>query len=143
MVPILADTIPSVARTIKAILLGLCVCALCFAQGNDSADQRVRDSQTDGQLNGRFWTAIPADAKTGFVMGYCAAATGDLSCPSEAQYGDIQKAIDRFYQEPENLRLPVAVAIQVFARRLRGMSEQTIQAFLEDARKYAASHPAK
>jgi hypothetical protein len=103
----------------------------------------VSDSQTEGQPNGRFWNQIPADAKFGFVVGFCAAATGVLSCPAEAQFGEIEKAIDRFYQEPENLRLPVAVAIQTFARRLSGMSEANIQAFLESARKEAASHPAK
>jgi len=138
--PIRADTIPSVARTIKTLLLGLCICALCFAQGDS---QRVRDSQTDGQPNGRFWNSISADARFGFVIGYCAAATGTLKCPTEAQFGEIEKAVDRFYQDPENLRLPIAVAVQVFARRLEGMSEATIQAFLENARKQAASHPTK
>lgn len=127
----------------KTLLLGLCVCALCFAQRDDAADQLVRDSQTEGQPNGRFWSHISADTKSGFVIGYCAAATGNLACPDQAEFGEIEKAIDRFYEDPENLRLPIAVAEQVFTRRLAGMSDATIQAFLENARKRAASHPNK
>lgn len=76
-------------------------------------------------------------------MGFCAAATGSLACPTQAEFGEIEKAIDRFYQGPENLRLPIAVAVQVFTRRLEGMSDATIQAFLESARKQAAAHPSK
>lgn len=105
--------------------------------------QRVLDSTTEGQPNGRFWNSIPADAQFGFVIGYCAAATGTLRCPTEAEFGEIEKAVTRFYQDPENLRLPIAVAVQVFTRRLEGLSESTIQAFLESARKQAASRPTK
>jgi hypothetical protein len=124
-------------------LLGLCICTLCFAQRDDATERRILDSQTDGQPNGRFWNYISADAKFGFVIGYCAAATGPLKCPTEAEFGEIEKATDRFYQDPENLRLPIAVSVQVFARRLEGMSEATIRIFLESARKQAASHPTK
>ena len=41
--------------------------------------------------------------KLAFLRGFCEAAVGAIACPKQAQYGEIMKGIDRFYQEPETL----------------------------------------
>ena len=47
-------------------------------------------------------------------------------------YGDwrLEKGLDRFYQEPENLRFPISAALRIFAMRVEGKSQAQIDSML-------------
>jgi hypothetical protein len=58
-------------------------------------------------------------------------------CPKQSNYGEVLKGIDRFYQEPENMRLPIFVALQVFALKVAGAKATEIEAVMNTAREFA------
>jgi hypothetical protein len=47
------------------------------------------------------------------------------------------RGIDRFYQEPENLRLPFMAAVKIFAMKVTGAKATEIEAFMDRVRKDA------
>ena len=115
----------------KPILLGLITSMLCLAQLPASME-------TGGALNGRFWTGIQLDGKrmflTGFVEGFHVASAQDSSrgqidqawLPQHGIVDDAVKGLDKFYAQPENLRLPIIFAIRVFAMQVAGKPQPEI-----------------
>jgi hypothetical protein len=108
------------------------IVSLTFCYAADITDQR-----TNGQLNGRFWTTLTNNEKLFFVLGYCELRPPPWECPSKTEFGDIVKGIDRFYQEPENLRLPVIFAADIFKLKVAGAKTSEIEAVMEEARKFS------
>lgn len=117
--------------TAIALLLVGSLATSCYA-----AD--VNNERTNGHFNGRFWTGLSDTSKTMFVLGYCDAA-GTSDCPKQPTFGDIVKGIDRFYQEPENLRLAIMSAIHVFALKVTGAKASDIEDAMHFARLFADS----
>jgi hypothetical protein len=141
-----------------AFFLLLSTGAAVNGQGQDSSIASEIASQHSGSaglLNGRFWVARNDGQKVIFIMGYCEAARSGkvpdrhdsplalASCPTEVTLGDILKGLDRFYQEPENLRLAIRSALRIFAMKVAGASANDIEQELAAARAIVDSTPAK
>jgi hypothetical protein len=115
----------------KTVLLGLITGMLCLAQFPSSME-------TGGALNGRFWTGLQLDGKRMFLTGYAeglhVASASDSAYDQIAQtwlpqHGitdDAVKGVDKFYVQPENLRLPIIFAIRVFAMQIAGRPQAEI-----------------
>lgn len=108
-------------------LLMIVLATSCYAA--DISDQR-----SNGSLNGRFWTHLNQHEKLTFVLGYC---EGAPICPPQPTFSDIVKGIDRFYQEPENLRLTFASALRIFSLKVAGAKMSEIEAAMSLARQFA------
>lgn len=125
-------------RATLALLAAALLDTVCRAQTVDIADER-----TNERLNGRFWSRLPEEFnhhyKLYFVLGYCESG----ECPVQPNYGEIVKGIDKFYDEPENLRLPIFLAMRVFAMKVAGAKATEIEAVMNAAREYADKPDAK
>jgi hypothetical protein len=93
------------------------------------------DPKQKGALNGRYWTSLTDNMQTFFLVGYLDAHFAyappflNNSLPATV-IGDIQKGLDRFYQDPENLRFPISAALRIFAMRVEGKSQPQIDSML-------------
>src|ERR1700679_189681 len=91
-------------------------------------DGERNEMHTGGVMNGRAWTALTAGDKLSYLFGYAdhwQVATAFENVHRYADHGitdseegwfplslpwtDIAKGVDRFYQEPENLRFPIRI----------------------------------
>jgi hypothetical protein len=117
---------------LKWTAVPLLLLSATFCQAVDISDQR-----TNGLLNGRFWNGIDDSGKLFFLIGYCEAAVDALRCPAQTEFGETIKGIDKFYQEPENLRLTFISAMRIFTRKVEGAKPTEIEALMDLARKYA------
>jgi hypothetical protein len=113
--------------------------SFCHAQQSS-----IEDERTKGLLNGRFWNRFGDlggnGSKLFFVIGYCegaASAPSDIRCPKQLEFGEILKGIDKFYQEPENLRLPFIVAVQILRMKVEGAKAFEIEAAISYAKEQA------
>jgi hypothetical protein len=103
------------------------------------------DWYTDNMLNGRFWNGLKGEgewAQGYFLMGYldrhnttdqmgwapsCALDTKEADMwPKKLKVGEVAKLLDRFYDEPENLNIPIRFALHIVATRSAGKSEGQI-----------------
>src|SRR5258706_12035275 len=76
------------------------------------------DKKTVGYVNGRYWQTLDPMEKVVFIEGYGEAINAAGSKREELMFpwlpttfGDIEKGLNRFYQEPENLMFPVSFAL--------------------------------
>lgn len=154
-------------RMPKIAALALLAAAVCGAQIPD-------DQKTLGALNGRFWMSLDQPVKTYFIVGYseaiqnqeampflalaahdCAptakgmstlADAAALTFPANGVSGDVIKALDRLYGEPENLSLSLPLAFRVISMKFRSDKPEDIDAELRRLRilsRQPASAPAK
>jgi hypothetical protein len=110
--------------------------------------------KSEGLLNGRYWNAQSAESRVDFIVGYSehltiAEATGwkeedgTYFPHSPVSFGEIAKGLNRIYDAPENLNIPISFAIYVFQLRVTGKSEPYIAVRLEYLRnRYSAQPPA-
>lgn len=99
--------------------------------------------------DGRFWRASSVEAKFGFIVGYRDGLLAGLANYSEdtkditarllgawpdLTNGEIEEAISRFYEVPENRPFSVSVAIQALALKSKGMPQARIDSFLNSVR---------
>ncbi len=129
--PVLAHAGGMLRRSTSFLLAAALIGAICRAQ-DAPADQKTR-----GNLNGRFWSRMDDTLKLAFLLGFCEAATGTFACPKQLEFGEITQGIDRFYQEPENLRLPILAAMRVLAMKVEGARATEIDGVMNAAREYA------
>lgn len=119
------------AATLFLLFLTLTIC--CFAADGDN-------QTTGGRWNGRLWTFMEHSERLGFALGYCDASS---ACPSQTTNGELVKGIDRFYQEPENLRLPIATALRVFTMKVAGAKASEIEEVMRVAFLFAEASESK
>lgn len=92
-------------------------------------------------LNGRFWMSISTNARGNFLVGFAEALLwySDITAadptiheknadnwPQEATYGDIERGVTKFYEEPENLSIPIIQAIKIFTMKVHSRSQAAI-----------------
>jgi len=116
--------------------------------------------KTCGRLNGRFWNQGPQGFKLGFIMGFNETlselsrhdpTTAEATLPYLAagpdghghfrtllSYGETVKAIDQFYDVPENLAVPIMDAVRVISRRTEGTEPAEVEKQIAVSRKWAA-----
>lgn len=108
----------------------------CCAYGQD-----VNAIRTGGLFNGRFWNAASVEGRLGYLMGFNDALGARGSDGSAARYlptlnfAEQQTAVTRFYQEPENLAIPILGALEVITLKVKGGDQSAIDALLARHRK--------
>lgn len=88
-----------------------------------------------GMLNGRGWNAYQKAQKASYLMGIHD-ALGTVkdapslshSFPTNLSVGESILAVDRFYEEPENLSIMVMGALRVVALKINGGSQVEVDA---------------
>jgi hypothetical protein len=120
---------------------------------------------TTNQLgNGRLWKAIAGEApKTAYLAGYLNGITFALGStpPTKGQsleenlksinelrsrlfpfgltVNEVKTALDRFYDTPENLPIPIANALTIISGRASGIDEPTLQQMIANLRRDASN----
>ena len=95
---------------------------------------------TRGLPNGLMWKVLSEDQKTAFVLGYLAGVgvSGPLNrddlMPSTLTAIETVRAVDAFYVDAQNERLPAGFAIPIIARRTAGKDKDSIEADLKHMR---------
>jgi hypothetical protein len=103
---------------------------------------------TNGQLNGRFWSAMEDQkSKTTFVIGAQVMLTGvrdkakyDSYFSAKLNAREVADEVDKFYAQPENLPIPIIGAFMAVTLRAGGMSENGVNAFIDTMRSMAAKN---
>jgi hypothetical protein len=109
--------------------------------------------KTHKQLNGRFWKSLNHRKKSVFISGYFSATdyimlltnkdyqtykkVSQSFCPPSLNVGEVDIALDRFYETPENTPIPIPQAIWVISERTSGADEAAVQKEITDLRKLA------
>jgi len=106
---------------------------------------------TNGTANGRFWNDLAPNQKSAYLNGLwdgLAQAKGFLNAANvESLYplgltnGEIDKALDRFYDTPENIQVPIGWALVICRQRLQGVDESEVQKHILTFRQYAVIAP--
>jgi len=76
-------------------------------------------------------SGIPWDLRQMVGEAKVAAATKALEAsrslkwyfPEKLSYGEVVKGVDRFYEDPENIRLPITDALEIFTRKVNGATQ--------------------
>ena len=107
--------------------------------------------RTGVSMNGRVWDQLSLDGKMGYVVGAVESigevpfhAKKDCACvgdalvetmkalygeKADALYVETVQAIDVFYKEPANKRVPVIGAMKYVARKMSGASKQELEEY--------------
>jgi len=103
-------------------------------------------------LNGRYWMSIGKNNRIDYLVGFGEAvgwysamgATDQVlhdknadNWPTGATAGDIEKGVTKFYEEPENLSIPIINAIKIFAMKLHSRPQPAIDSEITFQRKLA------
>jgi len=124
------------------VLMGLCSIGLSQVQTSENK-AILRQVQTRGFYNGRYWNATSDFGKNNYIIGFL---EGLSEAPPEAirrydtgelSVNEVRAAIDRFYTQPDNTLIPVFEAFQIVGMRIHGASESVIDARLSVFRKFA------
>lgn len=104
---------------------------LAFAVVLCSSAQVASVDKTSGAVNGRYWTSLDEAFKAFFLAGYLQGTFANASIQLNdglpaTVIGDMEKGLDRFYAEPENLRFPVSAALWIFAMKVEGKPQTEI-----------------
>ncbi len=117
--------------------------SILAAQGEDAM-------LTRSKWNGKFWNALTSDAKSGYISGYsegvlmgCAVFAFDAKClermhehwPSNMTNVDAVKAVDQFFSDTANVRIPLRWGLHWVLRKIGGASISTLDSDLSAMRK--------
>jgi hypothetical protein len=132
----------------KLLLLTVVGC-LAGAVQHLAAEDYWEQVHTDGQVNGRFWNGATMEGKMSFLMGFTGglvhakliheAVTVENSYPFSMTNGEVGKALDRFYDTPENMKIPIGFALVICRQRLEGAPEAEIQEHILVFRRYSTT----
>jgi hypothetical protein len=119
-----------------------------------TVDSTLESWKTKGDWNGRFWRSFDEEGKGAFLFGYTQAANHvlEMSAGSFEKYQDslplflppgltvqeILTSLDTFYETPENRQIAIIGAISVVSQRARGLSEETVQKYINKLRAAAS-----
>jgi hypothetical protein len=125
----------------KAALILLLVLSCGFSQEQSEIAFR-RDS---GGLNGRQWQSMTYLDKFHYLLGatdaILEAAPTEYSKYFDVQsgltFGEFTKAVDRFYEEPENLPIPIVWAARVVTMKTNGATAKELDQILSSMRRQA------
>lgn len=99
------------------------------------------NQRTLGFLNGRTWNAANADMKVSYMTGLLEMIMLTPDADMLKYFGrnlttaENSKAVDRFYEEPENLNIPVPFALQIVAKKANGESPDAVENFAATVRR--------
>ena len=104
---------------------------------------KPEDTSTDGPLNGQLWRLISPEAKAAFILGFSEALwveKGEAKSkyfPLRLQADELSAYLDRFYENPENIIIPVFAALEVITLRSNGTDPQALEVRLSVYRRLA------
>jgi hypothetical protein len=104
------------------------------------AQRPPEDGRTLGFLNGRTWRDESADAKISYMSGLLEMLLLTPGADASKYFGrnltasENSSAVDRFYEEPANLFIPVPFALQVVAMQANGASSDDTEKFTATVR---------
>lgn len=117
------------------------------------AQEAAAPVKTLGLVNGRFWLALSHhDGRAGYLIGFHEAITSafgvtldphasSMFFSSNMTFAEIEKAVDRFYESPEYLPIPIMAALRIVSMKASGAPQAEIDAELDINRKLSASPP--
>lgn len=129
-----------------------------FALSFSSNAQDLFGVKTGPYVNGRYWSALPVEAKATYlvaigeamtgVVSYapknCAclldatiAALGALSGGTSSSYLEIAESLDLFYKEPANRPIPVIKALTYVTLKLKGGTSRELDDLISKLRQEA------
>ncbi len=113
--------------------------------GTASADE---GATTGTFMNGRGWTKMTGPMRAVYVMGLTNGLRyGDVVCEKSslaelyiapATIEEVVKALDRLYEDPANVWIPVLNALGIYVRQLDGATAEEIANEVVGLREYAA-----
>lgn len=103
---------------------------------------------------GALWNAAPQDFKLGYVSGMeegvaWLAAVDTRVAPTANLYicdcsrSNMVKGIDAIYADPANINVSVHFAYRAHIMRVSGVSDEIVQALLQEARRIGTEHKQK
>lgn len=116
----------------RRIGLLLVLAVSCFGQ------QAKDHNLSYGNLNGRGWLERSESYKLGYLQGLVDGITSTVM-PRTLTLGEVSTALDRFYEDPLNLDMPVVWALQLIKRRAEGTA--TFERELAGMRKRLTDKP--
>jgi hypothetical protein len=92
------------------------------------------DQRTLGFVNGRLWNGSNIDMKLSYIVGIAEAVSltsGDVFryFGRNLNAAENAKAVDRFYEDPGNLPVPVSFALQIVAMKANGEKPEAVETF--------------
>jgi hypothetical protein len=144
-------------RAKRLMLMGFSVFAAVMAA--QPVQDPAQAAWTFGLANGRAWRVMPQGAKLFYLEGVRAAivVAGQRTkhTPCEAysdrltdaysveglKGGEVAEAIDRFYDQPENLLIAAIDALEIVSARARGVPQNVIDSRISDHRRIAIAAP--
>jgi len=135
-------------------ILALSILIIGPVHSQSPVNQSVSNLTTGGHWNGRYWRTLSTNEKTSFMAGYSNAVesvaavliggdfehfkrTTAIFLPS-LTIGEITRALDLFYETPENGPIGITNALHVIASRASGTDAATIEQMVNDMRATAA-----
>ena len=138
-------------------LLGLIIFA-AVAVAQDSQDHAP--FRTFGVINGRGWRVFSPDSKISYIEGVKAGLgmavvrtpvdspcdvlnKGTVAAFSAEGFtqGEILEAVDRFYDQPENLLIKITDALEIVSAKARGVPQDVIETKTSQRRRAANEAP--
>lgn len=126
----------------KRVFLGsiLLCCAL--------AAQTASNQFTNGARNGRYWLWMDPSARTTFLVGFSEAMhVADAETRrmffdvGVSVFGELQRGVDQFYDDPANASIPIASAISVWALKSNGATAEMVDAYIANLRRLSKPGP--
>jgi hypothetical protein len=90
---------------------------------------------TNGLSNGRQWRNLSQGMRAAYVLGYSEGArctpSGDNrdGWPPGATFGEVEQALDRFFETPENRALPILVGVLVVRMKANGATPAELEKY--------------
>jgi hypothetical protein len=126
----------------KSLLVGLFVAMCSLGQSEPPKFDR------NGAANGRLWTVLTPDHRSWFIFGQQDAtkaillrSVADRFAPRTLSNTEIVAAIDRFYDEPENLPISIMDALMVVTLRANGADSDTVAHAVAQLKRLASAPP--
>lgn len=122
------------------------LCSLLLAGALVAAEA---PEETFGLRNGRFWNKLgkAGDFGSGMQFGYLHGYTNGLVWgeakdangyyPARLSFGEIQKALDEIYSQPENVLIPIPLALTTVVLKVNGASKNEVDEFLVTMRRFS------
>jgi hypothetical protein len=101
--------------------------------------------RTNSIHNGRWWRVMDSSMQLAYVIGlndglsYAEKpdAKADFWWPG-LSYGEIRQALNQYYDEPANIRIPIRDAIVAVALKVKGLPKADLDQFTEMMRRRSA-----
>lgn len=119
------------------VLTAALLSAAMLLPGQSDGNDQWRTLLTWGVANGRYWNQLLPVQKVHYVQGFMdgvamaqsidSAVNAPKSIPYGLTNGEIIKSLDRFFDTPENVQIPISLALFICRQRLDGVAEAEVQ----------------